>query len=98
MENEFIYIKQSNIPNAGFGCFTKCNIQKGAHIANYKGYMVDQKKLLTLSQEERDRSYCINNDLFIIGSNIGSKINDNINFTKYTFQEFENAYYNKQLL
>lgn len=47
-----LYIKTSNIPNAGFGLFTKVLIPKGENIVEYKGRKTTWKEIEEAKEED----------------------------------------------
>jgi uncharacterized protein len=49
--NEFLTIKKSQIPKAGFGAFASSTINKGTKIGEYQGKLLDQKAYEKLSNQ-----------------------------------------------
>lgn len=91
MENNWIYVKQSNIPNSGDGCFAKMFIPSGTKIGKYKGKYITAENIKELSSYYKERVLKINDDLAILSEGLTSKINDNIKFERYSKEEFTDA-------
>ncbi len=78
-------VRQSNIPNAGNGVFTKCDIIKDEIICEYRGLIVQVRKGHKTKAERAEENKDINLDgeYVIRGNSVAAMINDCIDFKKY---------------
>ena len=84
----YLIIKNSTIPNANEGAFAKRFIPMGQKICMYSGKYVASKNYVDLNSKEKDRCYFINGG-YLVGKNIGSKINDTVIFQKYKKEDLK---------
>lgn len=67
----------SDIPHAGEGLFAKKSLKKNSFVGVYKGY---KKKIDELDMDEQIFSAKIDGDHAIVGTGLGAKINDIVEF------------------
>jgi len=58
-ESEYLYVKTSQLPNAGKGLYTSIDIFKGEVISLFKGKRLSEQEAATLAQQNKD-GYFIN--------------------------------------
>ena len=78
---------KSLIPGAGDGVFAKINLPKDFNIGTYKSY---KKPTKDLTDEEVMYAADCGNDIAAVGTGLGAKINDNVQFRPLTRQETRN--------
>ena len=98
MENNYLYVKQSTIPNIGEGAFAKDFIPIRTVICEYEGDICTNKKSELLSEYDKNRCLTVKYDHTIIGSNIGSKINNIVKFENYSDKILIDILWNDYLL
>lgn len=83
-EIHWLRVGPSTIPNAGEGVFATEDFPSGKILCEYAGYL---KKGENVTDEELIYGMYFSDTEMLIGTNIGSKINDIIDFRMLTFHE-----------
>lgn len=97
VSTQIIETRDSKIPNGGKGVFATQFIPKGTKICRYKGRIVSRNQYMNLIRREQDRGFEVATDNIIIGSNIGSNINDNVILGKYDLEGTKKVFDDKSL-
>lgn len=88
-----IEIRDSTISGAGKGVFATIDIPEGTHVCEYTG------KVIPTSEDfsDRSRSFAMKNGNTILGDNIGSFINDNVQLRPLSYEETKAFFADRKL-
>lgn len=81
-------VKQSTLPNCGYGAFATTDIPVNTIICEYTGLRVKSGA----DCSNRDKSFRLSNGTTILGTGPASYINDDVYFRKLSYQETRDLY------